>query len=508
MDEDLLKQVFEAVIGKGTKRTYKDYRAFSDLARYAESRNKDDAVSPGGKYIGPLQYSPESKKTAIQRWKNIAKEVKMSDELLSKVLKQVDKKVGDMSYEDQALLMFADLHQRPEAPLQSWLQGKASDFDLYYKGHHTTSSDATFDEDQVKKNWENTLAEYDRFLKKNKKKVDITQNLPPDVSVTGRTEMDYRRDFGKLPGEVLKPVTGFKDMYERLYDISVNPNMNTESLYALGGSDTEDPIKLKETKDMKNSKYKNLYGFGGPDLLTPIQGPSMGFDVQMGIQAPDISGLSAPLGGIAGSSGIGSLLGNSNPIGIASSIAGVASGVIDAFKKDPTASDNYSKDVGLGSYDFGAKYSRGQGAKYKDALQKKEAVVNSLGSIPIVGSFVKLGNSLADVTGLTGLLGPKKMDAKEQLGDYISSTRADYLDQRRSAVNSSSGIAAYGGEYPNADTMADKIEVGGTHEENPMKGVKFSENQDGSNNLAEEGEVIWKDPKKGINYVFSNKLFL
>lgn len=58
-------------------------------------------------------------------------------------------------------------------------------------------------------------------------------------------------------------------------------------------------------------------------------------------------------------------------------------------------------------------------------------------------------------------------------------------------------LFAYGAEWNNGIT---KVNNGGTHEENPMEGVRMGADNMGIPNLVEEGEVIWND------YVFSNRL--
>lgn len=64
--------------------------------------------------------------------------------------------------------------------------------------------------------------------------------------------------------------------------------------------------------------------------------------------------------------------------------------------------------------------------------------------------------------------------------------------------------SAYGGPLFNHSENFDNgitfINVGGTHEENPLGGVPVGVDQNGTPNLVEEGEVIWND------YVFSNRL--
>ena len=65
-------------------------------------------------------------------------------------------------------------------------------------------------------------------------------------------------------------------------------------------------------------------------------------------------------------------------------------------------------------------------------------------------------------------------------------------------------ISAYGGPLfnhsENFDNGVTFINVGGTHEENPLGGVPVGVDQNDIPNLVEEGEVIWND------YVFSNRL--
>lgn len=72
------------------------------------------------------------------------------------------------------------------------------------------------------------------------------------------------------------------------------------------------------------------------------------------------------------------------------------------------------------------------------------------------------------------------------------------------ASNALLNQSAYGGplfnfseDFSNGITF---INAGGTHEENPLGGVPVGVDQNGTPNLVEEGEVIWKD------YVFSNRL--
>lgn len=69
--------------------------------------------------------------------------------------------------------------------------------------------------------------------------------------------------------------------------------------------------------------------------------------------------------------------------------------------------------------------------------------------------------------------------------------------------NSLLSMAAYGGNLDKTGDFTNNlifINNGGTHEENPLGGIPFGVDAEGTPNLVEEGEVIWND------YVFSNRL--
>lgn len=72
-----------------------------------------------------------------------------------------------------------------------------------------------------------------------------------------------------------------------------------------------------------------------------------------------------------------------------------------------------------------------------------------------------------------------------------------------SMITSSKQEYPYGGQMPLSGDFSNgvkKINVGGTHEENPNGGVPQGIAPDGQPNLVEQGELIWND------YVFSNRL--
>lgn len=58
-------------------------------------------------------------------------------------------------------------------------------------------------------------------------------------------------------------------------------------------------------------------------------------------------------------------------------------------------------------------------------------------------------------------------------------------------------IQTHGADFTNGVTQ---INTGGSHEENPNEGVQMGQDEEGTPNLVEEGEVVWND------FVFSNRL--
>lgn len=80
---------------------------------------------------------------------------------------------------------------------------------------------------------------------------------------------------------------------------------------------------------------------------------------------------------------------------------------------------------------------------------------------------------------------------KHDFGGYL-------YDEGGNLYTSIPNIGQHGGDFSNGVTI---IGNGGTHEENPMKGVPMGIAPDGTPNLVEQGEVKFND------YVFSNRLF-
>ena len=68
---------------------------------------------------------------------------------------------------------------------------------------------------------------------------------------------------------------------------------------------------------------------------------------------------------------------------------------------------------------------------------------------------------------------------------------------RENSFKKGGNLSVHGGDFSNGVTQ---INNGGTHEQNPLKGVPMGRDEQGIPNLVEEGEVIFDD------YVFSNRL--
>lgn len=96
----------------------------------------------------------------------------------------------------------------------------------------------------------------------------------------------------------------------------------------------------------------------------------------------------------------------------------------------------------------------------------------------------------------------KKMNAKAELTNVVNENKMINAVDALDAANDMNRklMAAEGGPLMIDNNNLNFINAGGTHEQNPLGGVPQGVAPDGSQNLVEEGEVVYKD------YVFSNRL--
>lgn len=132
-----------------------------------------------------------------------------------------------------------------------------------------------------------------------------------------------------------------------------------------------------------------------------------------------------------------------------------------------------------------------------------------------VGTLASTGNIYAAAGSLVMGLGDtlwkglntkkeaERLEKEAKLANKIQQNNAlnavDVVDQQNDLMMKQNVIAAEGGLL-NTNNLFTEINTGGTHEQNPFGGVPMGIAEDGSQNLVEEGEVIYKD------YVFSNRL--
>jgi hypothetical protein len=134
------------------------------------------------------------------------------------------------------------------------------------------------------------------------------------------------------------------------------------------------------------------------------------------------------------------------------------------------------------------------------------AGLSGLASGAAAGSaFGPIGTAVGGAVGMLGgavsaLVGNDKRRKEERKANAAIANRVNAMN---SAINQDAANAwitnnaAYGGQF---STGLDKIEKGGSHEQNPLGGIPVSIDENGNPNMVEEGEARWK------NYIFSNRL--
>lgn len=246
----------------------------------------------------------------------------------------------------------------------------------------------------------------------------------------------------------------------------------------------------------------NAIGSIGSTIGSVIPGPMGGL----------VSAASGLVGGLVNRA-FGSKLNKENIAKAENNISQLSSFTSDAssfdqlaanFSSAPVASVFSKKDIGKDGW-FSNKAKKKYNALKKQQETAQQWVDNSLANNAENIEDTMAQNLEANYSAFGGPLGGVAIGyelAKQDLANKHLSALSK--NKFTSMPNSFGPIStfAYGGQTHGSDFTngLTYIEAGGTHESNPYEGVPFGVDQEGTPNLVEEGEVVWKD------YVFSNRL--
>lgn len=161
MDEEykLLQEFYKST--GGDLKAFDKVKGFMQILSEAESfsgkRKDSDSSSAKGYY----HFLNASVPTAKNRIKNILKKKGVKSSKFKNIL---DKDIGEMTLDEQSVLVLGNMMESPSAPYNAWLKGKATDQELYYRGHHTSDPKAVSSQKKVFTNWNNAVGR----LKENK----------------------------------------------------------------------------------------------------------------------------------------------------------------------------------------------------------------------------------------------------------------------------------------------------------------------------------------------------
>lgn len=166
MDE-LLKQYYEA-LGNDPK-NYAKFNSFLTTLAEAESFSGKRQNSSKSTAKGIYHYLDKSVITSDNRIKNLYKKHKVKPDLQKLIDAELKLPIDKRSKETQSIMVLSDLMESPNAPYSDWQAGKVSDQELYYKGHHGTSSNAVSSKEKVYENWNNATMRVKKRKAKNNK---------------------------------------------------------------------------------------------------------------------------------------------------------------------------------------------------------------------------------------------------------------------------------------------------------------------------------------------------
>lgn len=268
---------------------------------------------------------------------------------------------------------------------------------------------------------------------------------------------------------------------------------------------------------------QSLIGSSGFGLVKP----NLDVSKVMNIKVPKVAptglspALSAGLG--MGANLLGGIAGKAIAGGLSSGVGDAISGLSGLTSLVPGP---LGTALGGGVQLVGGLVNRVFGSKLNQAnINQVENNINSLNNFTTNATdFDTLGNTMLSAPtsmafdnsfiGKDGLLSKKvkrKANALRNQQSLASAfvdnslTNNMYNIQESDIGNDLANYAALGGqlEFSNGsdwNTGITLINNGGTHEQNPYKGVPIGVDEQGNPNLVEEGEVVWKD------YVFSNRI--
>jgi hypothetical protein len=464
MDEYKLLQEFYKATGQNPKNfnKLKDFmRTLSEAESYSGKRKSSKKSSAKGYY----HFLDSAVPTAQQRIKNILKKKGIKSKKFDSVL---SKSIDKMSLDEQSVLTLANLMESPTAPYNAWSEGKATNEELYYKGHHTSDEDSVSSQDKVYENWNNAVTR----LKANKKG-NGGSTEPGKAYATARNKQDAILEYI----HALKYEKDFvRGNLKELSNLVVNPKLFLKDFIDYGrGVPTSEQKKYNKAvkyNDSLATNYKSNKFDGG------------------GI-APDIN----PGTGAVPPNVKSGLFGNIDPLTIGAS---VLSGLVG--------------NKGSGNRDFDS---------------TMDTISGVTGLLPGAGWMVSAGAQL--LKPLVGVIG-KDSAAQKSANTYRENKAFDnrlmakYMPQlqqnNKNLYASTVGInnvAADGGAYttdgdslPNPELTiggTQTIGIGGTHEQNTQEGITINATEDGTPNKAEEGEFILevKDGGKAHKLVFTNR---
>ena len=198
-------------------------------------------------------------------------------------------------------------------------------------------------------------------------------------------------------------------------------------------------------------------------------------------------------GGKGGGGGAGGKFTASDPLGLQRHFVNP----IIAVEEDFNTAFSRARKAGKSEFDFGGKrYNTeiGDNPKNYEAGKKR-----------VEASFLPTDEYLLNSVSKANPTRNDTITRPVPLTEYVSMKRSDAANRKKYGDGNTfaeGGILenpsnTNGGVFSNGIT---RVEAGGTHEANPNGGIMYSLDQDGTPNMVEEGEVIYKD------FVFSNRV--
>lgn len=269
------------------------------------------------------------------------------------------------------------------------------------------------------------------------------------------------------------------------------------NLFAKGGK--IDNMKRNKDEYTKYSKYRK------GDEAAAKRSAKLNSRFKYNEEVPDLfwmmRGLTPPRqgagysGGKGGGGGAGGKFTASDPLGIQRHFVNP----IIAVEEDFNTAFSRARKAGKSEFDFGGKrYNTeiGDNPKNYEAGKKR-----------VEASFLPTDEYLLNSVSKANPTRNDTITRPVPLAEYVSMKQSDAANRKKYGDGNTfaeGGILenpsnTNGGVFSNGIT---RVEAGGTHEENPNMGIQLGVDQEGTPNLVEQGEILFKD------YVFSDRIKL